>query len=404
MRSIKVTSLVVVALLFAAQDAAAQAVETFNTQVTVVDGTTLGTCNQIVARLGGAGAATVGGGVAQLAYPADADGAFFASAQPLPTAPYTARVAFQSIDAPLPSGGDNYLVLAGVYDFAPVVGATAAWRNHGLIEIALSVETGFSGVYISYWGANDVPATWSGTSWHTGLANFVYAFTFTPNTPYQFTLQRSATGYKVLVHSGSTLITETTEFPLNGPRPAPNGAYFATGDVLSDLGRGSVLIDELELPGCALAVDAGVLDSATTADAGASDAGSTSDTGTSVADTGPAADTAAVDAGVVDAGTIDAARADAVDPQGDGAASDGAKADGASFDGSVSLDAAGAPDSKISLGDGGKVGDLGGDGKEEEKSGCDCATTGAPPMGGSLLLGLLFGLALLRRRRSAGTR
>ncbi|MCA9669621.1 MAG: hypothetical protein KC503_28695 [Myxococcales bacterium] len=435
MNRIATTASFVLALCAAAAPAAAQQqiVESFNGSTsTLADGALFGQCNDIVAHVLNQGSITAGNSSAVMSSPAVADGTMFASTQGMPNAPYVARVSYSTINFTYANNTDNYYVLAGLYDQTPAIQASPLWRNHGLIEVALVVEATFSAVYIGYWNAADVTHTWSGTSWHVGDANSTFAFTLTPNTPYEVRITRSATGYVVRVMSGTTLVTETTPIPLTGPRGAPNGAYFATGDVLNDIGYGSATLSEIELPGCYGATgDAGVDG---TADGGGPTGDSTVDTtadvladtapaADSTVDTTPAADTTSDGGGggdgttvgdgstVVDGGDVgiatdgggggdgvagDAPR-DSVDPGrdgGDGGVGDGGGGGDAAKDGAIPNDAPTSGSDAKASGDG-----VAGDGKDGEGSGCDCRINGAGANAGTAWPLILLALALLIRRR-----
>jgi len=234
-------------LVLAGGAARAQITEDFNQPATVSDGSTLGACGQLTARLAGSGSINVsGGGTAVFNTASVPDAAMLCSSQPLPaTYKVTVRVHNVNYHKAAVENGVTALAIANV---APTPSTEADWLPKRLVGVEIDSKPYFtddSSIFVNYWDAAWDMYTWDGVSW--GKGDPAWAPYFPIKSSYEVTIEKTASDYQITVRGDGVLLAQTS-VPVSSVMPS-SGDYLVIGDRLTDFFSGSMELESVTMPG-----------------------------------------------------------------------------------------------------------------------------------------------------------
>ena len=231
-------ALVLLATLCSAHVHGQGVLEGFDTVVPVADGTQLGSCKQLVARLAAGGAIEIANSQASLTSPTPQSGALLASSNPMPSSDFEARVVAHSVAF---SNSQDFALLAGFYTKVPKPSAGSYFNGAATIEIG--AYPGF-GIVISYFDSGGAVHSWKDGAWVSSF--FGPSTTFSPTATYTVIVRQVSQSFSIeLLVAGQSQI-KTASVPL----AAVGGSlgYFTVGEVLTDASQGSLELNRIVLP------------------------------------------------------------------------------------------------------------------------------------------------------------
>lgn len=246
------------ALLLVGGAARGQITEGFNQPTAVSDGSTLGACGQLTARLAGSGSIQVSGNGAALFDTASIpDAAMLRSSQPLP-ATYTVTVRVRNVRYHK-GAVENGVTALAIANVSPSPSTEADWLPKRVVGVEIDSKpyfTGDSSIFVNYWDPAWDMYTWDGVSW--GKGDPAWQPYFPVKSSYEVTIDKTTSDYQITVRGDGVLLAQAS-VPVSSVMPS-SGDYLVIGDRLTDFFSGNMELESVTMPGptgCSPQADAG---------------------------------------------------------------------------------------------------------------------------------------------------
>jgi MYXO-CTERM domain-containing protein len=236
-------------LLSASTAAAADVKESFTAGGNPTHGATVGSCQQLVVSLSGAGAIALGSG-ATVQTGAEGDAAFLASAAPLPNGDYKVVVEIANINYPMPAGEgkENGATLLAITDVPPQASSESWWSSHRIVGFEADMPAGATQqntIYVNYWNGSNM-STWSSGQWAAGDPGWKPAATYDGSGVYSFSVEKAGGNYTLVMSQGGTELVRAS-VPV-ASTTATATEYLVVGDRLTDAFNGSMTVVSITMP------------------------------------------------------------------------------------------------------------------------------------------------------------